>query len=49
MLNNNNNNSSNNNNNPWLATFLEEETFNIKLGAGESLALVGNHLEMMSP
>ena len=49
MLNNNNNNSSNTDNNPWLTTFLKEETFKIKLGSGESLALVGNHLEMMSP
>ena len=32
---------------PWLATFLKKENSNIKLGGGESLPLVGNHLEMM--
>ena len=32
---------------PWLPTFLREENCNIKSGASESLALVGNHLEMV--
>ena len=32
---------------PWLPTFLREENSNIKLGASESLALVGNHLKMV--
>ena len=31
----------------WLATFLRKENSNIKLQAGESLALVGNHLDMV--
>ena len=33
---------------PWVATFLRGENSNIKLGAGEYLALVGNYLDMVS-
>ena len=32
----------------WLATFLREVNSNIKFAADESLALVGNHIDMVS-
>lgn len=32
----------------WLVTFLREKNSNIKLGVGESLVLVGNHLQIVS-